>query len=83
MRVVFSGGLGRASLPYFEAIMNEYSFNIVWSEDDGEYVATCPSFPGLSAFGTTKEKALEEGKIALGLFIETYQEHGIPLPESK
>ncbi|MEJ7577830.1 MAG: toxin-antitoxin system HicB family antitoxin [Pyrinomonadaceae bacterium] len=60
--------------------MNKYSFNILWSEEDGEYVATCPAFPGLSALGETEEEALAEAKIALGLFIKTCEERGIPLP---
>ena len=42
--------------------MNKYPINIVWSEDDGEYLATCASFPGLSAFGETEEEALKEAK---------------------
>jgi predicted RNase H-like HicB family nuclease len=61
--------------------MKKYSFKIVWSEESGEYMATCPAFPGLSAFGETEEEALAEAKIALGLFIESYQERNLPLPE--
>jgi predicted RNase H-like HicB family nuclease len=61
--------------------MNKYSFNIAWSEEDDEYIATCSSFPGLSAFGETEEEALREAKIALDLFIESYRERGIALPK--
>jgi len=53
----------------------------MWSNEDGEYVATCPAFPGLSALGETEEEALAEAKVALGLFIKTAEERGIPLPE--
>ncbi len=60
---------------------NRYSFNIEWSEEDQEYLATCPSFPGLSAFGETEEEALSEGKIALLGFIETCEANNMPLPE--
>jgi predicted RNase H-like HicB family nuclease len=60
---------------------NKYSFNIEWSEEDQEYLATCPSFPGLTAFGDTEEEALSEGKIALQGFIETCDANAIPLPE--
>ncbi len=62
--------------------MQRYSFDIRWSEEDGEYVATCPSFPGLSALAETEEEALMEAKVALNLFIESYQERGVPLPEA-
>src|SRR5436190_17939347 len=58
-----------------------YSFNISWSEKDGEFLATCPAFPGLSAFGETEEEALAERKVALELFVETFKEKGIPLPQ--
>lgn len=61
--------------------MTKYPFNISWSEEDGEYLATCVSFPGLSAFGESEEEALHEAKIALELFIESYKERGIPLPK--
>lgn len=60
---------------------NRYPFTIEWSDEDKEYVATCPAFPGLSAFGKTEEKALKEGKIALAGFIKTYQANNMPLPE--
>lgn len=62
-------------------MVNKYSLNIAWSEDDQEYVATCPAFPGLSALGETESEALAEAKVALDLFIKTCQEKGIPLPE--
>lgn len=62
-------------------MVKKYSFNIAWSEEDREYVATCPGFPGLSALGETEEEALAEGKVALGLFIQTCQKKGIALPE--
>lgn len=61
--------------------MNKYQFNIAWSVEDKAYIATCPEFYGLSAFGDTPEEALAEAQIALELFIETYAEDGKPLPE--
>jgi predicted RNase H-like HicB family nuclease len=60
---------------------DKYSFNIAWSEEDGEFVATCPAFPGLSALGETEMDALAEAKTAVDLFIRTYQAKGIRLPE--
>lgn len=59
----------------------QYGFNLVWSEDDAGFIATCPDFPGLSAFGETAEEALAEAKIALELFIESFAEAGDELPE--
>ncbi|MBA2493835.1 MAG: type II toxin-antitoxin system HicB family antitoxin [Acidobacteria bacterium] len=60
---------------------NKYKFNLAWSDEDEGYIATCPEFVGLSAFGTTPEKALAEAQVALKLFIESYLEDGTPLPK--
>jgi len=60
--------------------MNKYSFVIQWSDEDGEYVATCPEFPGLSAFGEDEEEAIREGKTALEGMIQAYKKKNIPLP---
>lgn len=60
--------------------MSNYQFNITWSVEDRAYIATCPEFYGLSAFGDTPEEALAEAQVALELFIETYKEDGVPLP---
>src|SRR5215213_3954321 len=61
-------------------MVNKYTFNIAWSDEDQEYVATCPAFPGLSALGESEAEALAEAKIALDLFIQTYEHKGISLP---
>lgn len=62
---------------------NKYPFNIAWSEEDQAYLATCPAFPGLSAFGDTEEQAVTEAKVALGAMIETCRKKEIPLPEPR
>jgi predicted RNase H-like HicB family nuclease len=63
--------------------VEKYSFNVFWSEEDNAYIAICPEFPGLSAFGDTPEEALAEGRVVLGLTIETYKEQDLPLPAPK
>ena len=60
---------------------NRYSFNIEWSDEDEEYIATCPAFPGLSAFGETEQEALREAKTALEGFVETHKANKMTLPE--
>ncbi|MGE0887183.1 MAG: type II toxin-antitoxin system HicB family antitoxin [Blastocatellales bacterium] len=59
----------------------KYSFTLHWSDDDGGYIARCPEFPGLSAFGDSAKEAIAEAQVALELMIEEYQENGQPLPE--
>jgi predicted RNase H-like HicB family nuclease len=68
-------------VPYpVHEIMEKYSFNIIYSEEDEGYVATIPEFPGLSAYGETPEEAIEEAQIVLKGFIEVYKEDGCKIP---
>lgn len=60
---------------------NKYTIQIFWSVEDDGFIAVCQEFPGLSAFGETREEALQEAQIALDLMIETFQNKNIPLPE--
>jgi predicted RNase H-like HicB family nuclease len=60
--------------------MNNYGFAVRWSDEDAAYIAVCPEFPGLSAFGDTAADALREIQVALELAVETCQEEGWPLP---
>ena len=62
--------------------MEHYGFDVFWSEEDEGYIATCPDFPGLSAFGETEEQALGEGKVALRLFLESLQAEGKRAPRA-
>ncbi|MDC7125807.1 MAG: toxin-antitoxin system HicB family antitoxin [Spirochaetales bacterium] len=59
----------------------KYSFKVHYSEEDEGYIAECPEFSGLSAFGETPSEAIQEAEIALELFIETYEEEGKELPK--
>jgi predicted RNase H-like HicB family nuclease len=61
--------------------MNHYSFQVFWSEEDGNYIAIVPEFRSVSAFGDTPEEALSAVQIALEMVIEDYEEEGWPLPE--
>lgn len=60
---------------------NKYSTSIFWSDEDEGYIAVVSEFPGLSAFGETKDEALREASDATDGFIETYKEQGKKLPE--
>ena len=59
---------------------DKYSFSVTWSDEDNSYLAICPEFPGLSAFGDDPAEALEEARIVLKSFIEVYAEDGMELP---
>lgn len=60
--------------------VDRYSIHLFSDEQDGTYLALCPEFPGVSAFGATREAALAEVRIALELAVETYEDEGWPLP---
>lgn len=60
--------------------METYSHRAFWSEPDSSYIAVCPEFPGLSAFGATEEDAVSELRVAVRLAVETYREEGWELP---
>lgn len=51
-------------------------------EDEGS-IGICDEFPGLSAFGGTREEALSESQIALNLMIEHYHASGQTLPDPR
>ncbi len=61
--------------------MEHYGFKVFWSDEDKGYIATCPDFPGLSAFGESENDALAEGKTALRLFLESLQAEGKRAPK--
>lgn len=56
----------------------ETAFNIVWSAEDDGFIATCPEFPGLSAFGETLEEVAREAKIVLDLFYQSLEDEKCP-----
>ena len=62
---------------------DKHTIHIFWSDEDGGFIAACDEFPGLSAFGESREEALEKAQTALNLMIEHYRESGQKLPAPK
>ena len=48
-------------------------------DEDGVWIAECPSIPGCVSQGVTKDDALEDVKEAIQLCLEVRAEKGIPL----
>ena len=48
-------------------------------DEDGIWIAECPSVPGCVSQGNTKEEALENVKEAIQLCLEVRAEKGLPL----
>jgi antitoxin HicB len=58
-----------------------YPIKIFYSEEDKGFIAIAPDLPGCSAFGETQEKALDEIKAAIQLWLDVAKEDGRPVPE--
>lgn len=63
--------------------MDTYSVRIVWSDEDGGYIATSPEFKDLSAFGATAGEAAAELESVVLAAIATYRKSGWALPDPK
>ena len=55
-------------------------FNITLERDeDGIWIAECPSIPGCVSQGETKDEAIDNVKDAIKLCLEVRAEKGLPL----
>ena len=48
-------------------------------DEDGAWIAECPSIPGCVSQGQTRDEALANVKEAIALCLEVRAEHGMPL----
>lgn len=56
-------------------------FRVVLEQDeDGVYVATCPTLPGCVSEGKTREQALVNIREAIEAYVESLQKHGEAVP---
>jgi len=56
---------------------------IIYSGEDGYWIAECPSLPGCISQGKTKEEAINNIKEAIQGYIKALKEDGIAVPEEK
>jgi predicted RNase H-like HicB family nuclease len=54
---------------------------IVYSGEDGYFVAECPSLPGCISQGKTREEAIINIKEAIAGYIAALKEDHLPIPE--
>lgn len=62
---------------------NKYSMSIFWSEEDDSFIALSPDFPGLSAFGGSREDAAREAGEALAAMVDSLRDGKEVLPEPR
>ncbi len=63
--------------------MDTYSIRIVWSDEEGGYIATSPEFEDLSAFGATAQEAAAQLESVVRIAIASYRDSGWTLPKPK
>ncbi len=56
---------------------------LLYTDEDGCWIAECPSLPGCNSQGKTKQEAISNIKEAIELYIEVLQEKGQPIPEDR
>ncbi|MBI5663008.1 MULTISPECIES: type II toxin-antitoxin system HicB family antitoxin [Ignavibacterium] len=58
-------------------------FRVIISQDeDGVFIAECPSLPGCISQGKTREEALENINDAIKGYLESLKKHNDPIPPS-
>jgi predicted RNase H-like HicB family nuclease len=53
---------------------------LIYSGEDGYFVAECPSLPGCISQGKTREEAIANIKEAIAGYIAALQEDDLPVP---
>ena len=60
--------------------MKDYYINILYSEEDGGYIADIPDLEACSAFGDSPEKALAEVEVAKAAWLKAARRARKPIP---
>lgn len=64
-----------------EESKDHYSYRIIWSEDDGEYVGLCTEFPSLSWLAEEQEEAFVGIRRLVAQVLEDMKSSGEVPPE--
>lgn len=56
---------------------------LLYPGEDGYWVAECPSLPGCISQGVTREKAIENIREAIDLYIESLTLDDLPVPNER
>lgn len=57
-----------------------YTYRVIWSKNDNEYVALCAEFPSLSFLASTQDRALKGIVDLVGEVIQDMTSNGEDLP---
>jgi antitoxin HicB len=53
---------------------------IIEQDEDGKFVATCPTLPGCISQGNTRQEALANIQDAVAGYVKSLGKHGEPVP---
>ncbi len=53
---------------------------VIEPDEDGVFVASCPSLPGCHSQGRTRDEARANIQEAVELYLESLRDHGEPIP---
>jgi len=62
-------------------VTSRYTYEVMFSAEEGDYIATCREFPDLSSLGDTHEEALAGIEFLVSDVIEELRHRGDPVPE--
>ncbi len=54
---------------------------IIYIDEDGYFIAECPSLPGCISQGKTEQEALTNIRDAIKGYINALEQDGLPVPE--
>ena len=55
---------------------------VIEQDEDGQFVAECPSLPGCVSQGSTRQEAIANIKDAMAGYLESLRKHNEPIPPS-
>ncbi len=61
--------------------IDKYTYRVMWSEEDEEFVGTCAEFPSLSWLKSTPEAALKGIRSLVKSVVQDMKENGEKVPE--
>lgn len=56
---------------------------LIYTDEDGRWVATCPSLPGCVSQGESREETIRNIKEAVEAYVEALQQDGLSVPEDR
>jgi predicted RNase H-like HicB family nuclease len=54
---------------------------LLYTDEDGNWIAEVPSLPGCVSDGKTRDQALERVKEAIEVYIESLEQDHLPVPD--